>query len=339
MPRELVHWEVLKAATEATAIQGGAEVACIVKRNLAAALLGATAHDAPYYYRGGDSRFARVANGLHGLEGCDTFHPLKQLMSVVVETPEPHLRELGWAWVLGMFTHAIADQWFHPWVFYFSGDYYHPDPQLRRDSRRKHRLVEVYLDDWLCGVRGARCAEISPVVLMMKLRGAPLRYITTLLGSVLTERLFSPDGAPEDTSKEWRGALWESAWLQAGFRNPAVGAVLHGLAKLKTEKWAEFEALLRFGRSGWGAKLEGIHHYRNPVTGEQCQHSLNELFDGAVADCARVFAALNLEIESGVFPTALRSLRGVSLNYGIWGAAPSAARYFAERGLALPGLG
>ncbi|NDC39700.1 MAG: hypothetical protein EBZ48_16940 [Proteobacteria bacterium] len=261
-----------------------------------------------------------------------------------MKSPEQDLRALGWAWVLGMFSHAIADQWFHPWVFFFSGDYYHPEPLARAEARRKHRLLEVYLDDWICTTRGGGSEEISAPMLMCSLRGAPLSFLCDRLGEVLTERTFSPEGSPDNTSEHWYGALWEAAVLQWGFRNRGVGALLHLLANCKPQRWAEFEALLSFRRSGLGGKLAGRYHYRNPVTGEPCDHTLDDLFNGAVADCARLFTAIDSQLDDSqldtmVVPVVLRTLRGVSLNYGVWGADPGAATNFAEQGLLLPGLG
>ncbi|NBO19953.1 MAG: hypothetical protein EBV03_12175, partial [Proteobacteria bacterium] len=87
----MVHWQVLIAASEMAAACGGATVSRIIETNRAAALLGATAHDAPYYYRGGEHSFAKVANGLHGLRGSDTFAPLRQLAAAIVKSPEQDL--------------------------------------------------------------------------------------------------------------------------------------------------------------------------------------------------------------------------------------------------------
>jgi hypothetical protein len=235
-----------------------------------------------------------------------------------------------------MFSHAIADQWFHPWVFFYSGDYYHPEPTRRADARRKHRLLEVYLDDWLSVIQAGGPSDPSVLTLVRALRGARLDFISSLLGRVLTERLFFVDGSAEDTSAKWRGALWESAILLEVFRTPWMGAVVHAAAKLRGSKWAEYEALVRWGRVGLGQKLEGHHRYRNPISGEWSEHTLAELLRGAIDDCVRVFMAMDSDLDSGVTPAVLRTLKGVSLNYGVWGAAPESATFFATEGLTLP---
>jgi hypothetical protein len=338
MPRELVHWAVLQSSIDELSAQGAGRVASILRNNREAAFLGAIAHDAPYYYQRGNAHFARVANGLHGLAGQDTFYPLRLLAQKLARQQQDDLAELGWAFLLGMFSHAITDQWFHPWIFFFSGDYYHPVLAQRSEARRRHRLLEVYLDDWLSCTQEIQNTPTTVAALLAELRGTRLEYLSHFLGDVVTENLFFSQAPRVNCAADWHSAFLELGLLQWGFRNSMFSAVIKLCAHISPERWAEVEALSNFGRHGLGLVLSGQHHYRNPVTGEPLQAELRSLFKGAVGDCARVFAALDLEIMSGVVPAILRTLRGVSLNYGVWGAGPEAAKFFSDTGLPLPGM-
>lgn len=338
MPRELVHWAVLQSSIDELTAQGARRVASILANNREAAFLGAIAHDAPYYYQRGNAHFARVANGLHGLQGQDTFYPLRLLAQNLARQRQDDLAELGWAFLLGMFSHAITDQWFHPWIFFFSGDYYHADPRERSEARRRHRLLEVYLDDWLSCTQLPEELPTSVAALLSELRGARLEYLSHFLGDVITENLFFPEAPKTNCASDWNSALLELGLLQWGFRNPLFSGIVKLFAHISPHRWAEIEALSNFRRHGLGLLLNGQHHYRNPVSGEMLQAELRGLLSGAIGDCARVFAALDLEVMSGVMPSILRSLRGVSLNYGVWGAGPEAAKFFSDTGLPLPGM-
>ena len=120
MPRELVHWRVLEGSLK----DAPSKLVQIINENKEAAYLGAIAHDAPYFHKLGKSPFAEVAKFLHGTYGHDTFLPLYELLKACEDDRQR-------AFVLGMFSHAVADQVMHPMIYYFTGDYYHSDKKLK----------------------------------------------------------------------------------------------------------------------------------------------------------------------------------------------------------------
>ena len=140
MPREIVHWNVLHEALNRFSKQyPDAATTEILQHFESAAVFGACAHDAPYYFRAKNVPFEEVAHYLHGKDGEDTYAPIIRALSAAFYVEDDIERQILFSFILGMMSHVAVDVTFHPVVTFYSGNYWHPDPVARKGYQTLHR--------------------------------------------------------------------------------------------------------------------------------------------------------------------------------------------------------
>jgi len=336
MPREALHWDVLNTALES--LEPAHPVRVIGAQFRSHALLGAVAHDAPYYYRLGADPFEEAGRLLHGIERpspwSDTWQFLRLLIPAVQENDSAEVRGPLWAFLIGMISHAITDIHYHPMIFYFTGNYYHPDPVERRRAWARHRLLEVYLDEVII----RRSGTPVPRILRLLRSAGMLDPTWHLLGThLIPERMSEAPPGRLSGAERWRLSFLHLGWLQRLFLSPVASNLARTLNKLSRGRLAHDAALFIHPAVDPGPALSATLEFRNPVTGEDLRGSCEDLRLAAVRELSEIFETL---------PPLLAARRngtssfpppepGRSLNYGIPGSGPSQARWYAPHGLPL----
>jgi|GEM_PF-6952839 len=101
--------------------------------------LGAISHDLPYFHQSGKSDFSRIGKSLHGDNLNDPSIFLKKYKEKLTTDNQ-------FSFLIGLITHYITDQVFHPVIYYQTGNYYDKDLLKREIAREKHRKLESLLD-------------------------------------------------------------------------------------------------------------------------------------------------------------------------------------------------
>ena len=141
MPKEITHWRLAERVGQSL---GEGPLRQAVRACPKAFMLGSVFHDCGYY--AGDSRrydVASLADRLHGAKGEDTFEVLRLAVTRCVNQP---ISPPAVSFLAGLATHIAADCVFHPFVYYFTGNYYDSRLERRRAARRAHRRLEVLID-------------------------------------------------------------------------------------------------------------------------------------------------------------------------------------------------
>ena len=339
MPREAIHWTALSRVLKkldrppfSTLFPaGGTNAPGEARTNFAALYLGAMAHDAPYYYRFGGADFESVAEMLHGSDGNDTFDPFRSMAEAILMRPEAE-RPVLWAFLLGMISHYAVDTVFHPMIYFFTGDYYHPDPALRLEARGRHRLLETYLDSWATPkLEQWNRFSINGTI---KALGSSIDTVCAVLGKTMS------DVPGQDASTAWRRALKYLGDLQAIFHSDIAGRIFRGCNFIVGGKLTPIEALFIYRRRKSEPLLDRPLLYTNPATGEQVTKSTEDLLNESVEKCVWLFEQLAPLIsgDSNNVTACIGGIKGESLNFGIVGATYPDAKSFSAEGLPLEGL-
>lgn len=329
MPRELIHWGVIervfnRVLAERPRLDG------IVVPHLAAGKVGAVAHDAPYFLRGGKQCFEYAAKTLHGYAGEDTLQPLRNFVSLIRSQIAPSEQAPYWAFLIGMISHVVTDSHFHPFVYYCTGDYYHPDKEERSAARARHRLFEVQLDAWFLESYSERKAYLSA-----SLRELPDSLKETLF-AFLGSSVPPPAGAAagrDSPDKQWKKAFAKYSWSQRLFHSASAGAAVRTLAAVGGSRLRELDALFSYGRNGLPMLRERKLSYRNPVTGVWQHKGLTALVDKSVEDSLTLVRALEPFILGQAHNTSVpwSAITGPSLSFGLAGSRAEDARFFLPR--------
>ncbi len=347
MPREIVHWDVLERTRQELIACGERHASASLTQHPVAAFLGAVAHDAPYYYRfGRGDSFEVVAESLHGGNGEDPLAPLKVLANDILQEENPKIRTMLWSFLLGMVSHYATDIHFHPLVYYLTGDYYDPQPRKREIARAKHRLFEVYLDQWFrprVSLPRATLADYRIDKLISAL-GNDFEVICELLErNLVPEKLSSLHSRTLTLSsgKNWRESFKLMGRLQRLFLAPSAGHVMWFVHRVTGGRFAAVDALFSYDRD----KAADIYfqnpiEYRYPTSGENARRSVTELRDLAVSECVTL-AELLAPVLSGAerkTEALFGSVKGKSMGLGVIGASIHDFRYASPQPVPLAGF-
>lgn len=316
MPKELTHWQVARAVFE-----GGlpAPLKTMLQDHLPLYYLGAVAHDIPFYdlTEPAEASLERVGNLLHGVNGENTLVPLLDILGTALEQEEP---EPFLSFFLGMLTHFFADSTFHPAVYYFSGNYFDPDPTKRGKTIFRHRLLETGMDLWLETARPMTYPQT--LIRLWHDAGEEGHLVFALLA-----RHYEPPG--DVTLK----ARFKSAWqrhriFQAAFRWSVPWRILRLYRQMGHPGVEKLEAL--FYRQPFELSFyHGVPEWQHPVTGERFKKGMGELFEESVEKAVSFFRRLGVRPPQ-VWPEVLREIPALSLDSGLAYVGVMEMRYFSQ---------
>ena len=303
MPKELTHWHIARDA-----LQRGVPVKVgeIIASNPALYYFGAVAHDIGFYdlSRPFEDRIGSVANQLHGVDGENTLVPLSETMETALCQNN---KQALLAFLLGMLTHFVADSTFHPMVYYMSGNYFAEDPGDRGKAVFRHRLLETAIDLWLELVDPLEYP--SDLIHLWREAGETGRQAFKLF----VEHFADPGDKRIRTHfrKAWRN----HRFLQTAFSWSTPWRVLSLYRRLGHPSIEKLEALFYpqpLNLSFFDTNLDWLH----PVTGEQNNMTLQELYDLSVNKVISLFEQLGAQsIEN--WPLLLRAFPPLSLDSGL----------------------
>lgn len=314
MPKEITHWLIAEEV--------GRRISLRVE-HLELLRLGAIVHDVLYYVRlGNDARCTALANTLHGSAGEDTFGIVRDLTEGNVHSRNSEALR---SFLLGAVTHICADVVFHPFIYYTAGNFL--EERTHFEAWHNHRALESTIDHTFC-----RSLSVKPdnVSLSKDIHRSKQDLMLILERLAAAQR---KEGCQVQAYDYWQGYTTLGR-LRPLLANTALNALLDGAERhfpsllrktLSAESWSYLG--LRYSRQNpWNVQdVQTRLHYRHPVSGEEYDTSLQELFDTAVQESVLVWQHLEQTILRG--EPLLE--KGKSLEVGLHGVPSAAMRYFA----------
>jgi hypothetical protein len=289
MPKEITHWIVAREA--ASSLDAGTRTGAAVAACPAAFLLGAVAHDGPYYARG-DKTKAAAGDRLHGKGVDDAFESVKRILRAEALPPA------ALAFSAGVLSHIAADTVFHPAVFYFTGFPGHPDTSVAGSYMYRHWGFESAMDLHFLSARGEGIElKLKALYERASTQGDP----EGLLRAVA--RFYATAG--EEPSSEAADLILRQAGRTQGiFFNIALRALAGLLNAGRPGTNADTSAAFYRLRSPWNAFMEGDRPYRNPISGMEALFSADAFFSEAVHRTQALIGFLERAVagEEGAFP-------------------------------------
>lgn len=312
MPKDITHWiiaeETAKLLKESLIDNAAHKYPNLMK-------LGAVFPDIPYYLTG-NSHFAEYANStanqLHGKNGYDTYEILKKVALSISSCKSSEYS----SFLFGLCCHISTDIAFHPFVFYFTGNYHSPDPLERTLAVQRHRHFETCLDIYY--LRNTRKGKSYKAKKIIKGLECPPSEIFTLMAGAYNR---------PDLKRPLEMSLSKYVFAQKLFLNPVISLIFKIVGPLLSNKKKELAALFyKDSNKAFIEKFEGKFDYMNPVTGEHLFATLDELF----ADAVQASAILCSKVNSAIMDNGhcFFSEYGPSLNYGLNCKNGVNARYF-----------
>ncbi|MBW1686175.1 MAG: zinc dependent phospholipase C family protein [Deltaproteobacteria bacterium] len=317
MPKEISHW--LLAEETARRLPDG-----LIRESIEAYpdlyQLGAVVFDSAFYA----VRYPKAAEAseaglrLHGINGEDTYEPLKRLLaSELAEDPAYEGPRGGedastLSFIAGCVTHIMGDTHFHPLVNFFSGKYYADDRAQMDRSQKRHRRFEAALDRHFLSVSGIELRNGGSL-------SRTLAASTAAVGDRLEDLaagLYYGSGGPSRPAMI--PLLRRHATIQKLFGSPIAASVARAIGALLGGGAAGVAAAFYTSDPPEGyALFRGPIEYRHPNTGEERRESVGELFDRAASAGTAVLGTLAEWAQSmDAAADPFGGHRGVSLEVG-----------------------
>jgi len=218
-----------------------------------------------------------------------------------------------------MISHVVVDAVFHPLINYLTGSYYEPDLKQQSINRGNHREFEVYLD-WWCLAR-KRSPKESYIEIPAKLIGTRVNLIADMLA-----------GTTDLSALLWIQSFNDISSMQKKFHSNKYGILAKMAAVVMPKKYAEFEPLFAFGRRKAPMSFDSPFKYRCPVTGQERNESISDLYGSAVTKLSAIYKAMRgfLGTNEDGFLDVLNGIPGPSLDTGLVATASSELKYFSK---------
>ncbi|CCH50590.1 zinc dependent phospholipase C family protein [Pseudodesulfovibrio piezophilus] len=303
MPKELIHFSI--AELTAARLEDSQYAACIAQEPNGL-LLGSIFHDALFYaVMPGGKRLEALSHQLHGVDGQDTFHivtmQLQQIQSVKSTA-------LPISVLVGMVSHLFADTIMHPFVWYFTGNYYDQSPSSKSIARQRHRALESLMDMVVCPqkIKHPTYCIKNQLKKCNKLisKGLPVHGIADMAKM------------PSANVMEQLGTAWSIfSTLQTLTTTGWIARTTYGIKPYSPAVLKEIISLFYAPQLlEQGPFLAGEIDFSHPVTGKKKSTTLTQMMNEA-ADLAGEFC---LNLEATVFDGAPSppQPRGPSLDTG-----------------------
>lgn len=373
MPKEITHCLFAEKALHDLAASDfpvrravGRELLFLYEKQKEALLFGSVSPDIFYYDVAVPWEKASLARGqlwgdlIHGAHGEDTLRHVREMLRVLKE-PElqspltgdrPLSRDehsLLLLFVMGYLAHVALDTLLHPFVYYYSGNYYADDAAERQRSEARHRAIETVYDLWNLERFGTTLAKYRPRA-RIYLKDEP-RYLVLGLLSLgllrawpkIAEHEFGTGELPLNirqhalfriAHRSYKKQLLFNKMFQSRsvarfglWLNARRGDALHANSSLLYPAATYRQYLAKAGKAALA--VEAFTAYRDPVDNRLLPFSAERIERRVLARTQGMYRIVwsYLSGASGE-SKLLRRLRGISLNNGRTGVATSAMRYF-----------
>lgn len=319
MPKDITHWAI---ATIVKTNMQDKNIERVVNENYAAFLIGAVAYDIPYFSIGKYSRiFTNKANELHGLETCNTWEPLINLINKYYSLDENgELSDLILSFVLGCITHIITDSRYHPFIYYFSGNPYDRDVNKKNKAVFEHRKLEAHLDLYYLKKLNYT-GPTSAKYILNQLHGPMIAEILSVLYFGNYVKRIDMTKHCLDTYKKTQSLLNNTL---VKYVIKLLGMVNSEMRKRSALFYPKTIDPLYYGL------FENNSQYRHPVSGELIESSLDKIYTNCIIDILSSFYKIACCKNPGEFIKAFDSFSAVSLETGNECTSPSLMRYFSN---------
>lgn len=299
MPKEITHFlialESAKSLKQTLIGSSAYKMQNILK-------IGAIFPDIPYYLTG-RSKYSKTAVSLaekyHGLRGHDTYDLLKKLAISLFDISKPEYL----SFLFGLCCHLQTDMTFHPFVYYWAGNYYSEKPELKNNAVRRHRLLEVYLDmHYSLNLKNKKDYKLLNICRNLEL--SPKELFVWI----------SRNSHNNDLEIILERSLKRHIFAQSLFLNPLVSFIARIIEPFMSNENKELTALFyRKIDPEFYNNFQNKFEYKNPLTGHDHTDTLSDLFDRAVENsislCKKIDSLLSTKnIDSF-------SDHGLSLNF------------------------
>jgi hypothetical protein len=271
-------------------------------------------------------KFFQYGDIVHGAEGNDTSFIWWEFLENIKKDKEYYNEKISF--ISGFITHCVMDINFHPYVYYFSGNYFDKNILERINSQMRHRIIESWIDLYFLKKMGIELENYKNIKNIYKNDKVNLSILY----------LFC-----ECAKNSWK--LHNTKMI---FYNIKIGYFIQKILNLYIMKNSLFREIFRILNYILKDKLVdylalfypdiekdipneiiNFDYFLHPVTGEKFEGNIDNIFNNAIIQGLTYIRAVNDFLFNKKNKQELKNiLVGYSLDVGLYGYKVSDVRYF-----------
>jgi hypothetical protein len=263
---------------------------------------------------------------VHGAEGNDTTESVLQALKNLKNNPKDEQFNSRLAFITGFISHIALDVNFHPYVYYFSGNYYDPLEVEKVNAMMRHRLIEAWIDLYLLNKNNLSLKtfkDIKKVFSNHKVNLDSLKFLSHFykFNFKIEKDLFM---------FLKKGYFIQATLNRKIINNYALYQLLKPINKLLDNKLRDYMSLFYPNDiSNIPDYIVNFEKYSHPVTGDIFEGNINVIWNDALDMSNSFFNEIENYIwGNGSFEQLKQVIKGYSLDVGLEGIKVHDSKFF-----------
>lgn len=327
MPKEITH--VIFSDKTLKNLDKNNKLFNSISSNLDFYHLGAIAVDSFYYnikIPFIDKDFHQWGDLVHGADGNDTALAFRNCATYLKENKNEPNFDKKISFICGFLTHMAMDINFHPYVYYFSGNYYDGEYSKKVDAMMRHRLIESWIDLYILDKNNIDLNEFDSIDKIEKNQAENYQMFRFLCGFFAKAWNTDKDLFPSFK----RGYHIQMFLNNVLVKNKSIFSFFRTLNDVFDNKLRDYLALFYPEKfQEMPDFIVNFDKYKHPVTGEIFHGTVDGLFNNAIELSTSFLTAINDYVFEDLEKTAFdHILKGYSLDVGLEGVNVEKVKYF-----------
>jgi len=291
---------------------------------------GSIAVDIFYYNL--NKKAIEQGDALHGKDGNETSLPIIEALKELKKNKDDKYFNQKLSFICGFLTHMALDITFHPYVYYFSGNYYDKNKEKRTLARMNHRIIEVFIDLFLLDKKSIELKNFKDLENIYK-----NKEINLIILDFLSKAFSKAWKTDDNILKPLKRGYYIQKFLTKQFKNPQANKLLKIVNILSDNKLKSYLVLfypIKYTKIP--SEIIDFGTFKHPVTNAEYKGNFYTLWNDALNLSTSFLKAVNDFIFLDCDESVLKSIiKDYSLDVGLVKTKVSDAKYFSPLSLTI----
>ncbi|MBC7476282.1 MAG: zinc dependent phospholipase C family protein [Candidatus Sericytochromatia bacterium] len=329
MPKEITHVFFADETNQKINTLNKDKLHQVITENITSFHFGSLAVDTFYYsvkIPFIERNYFQWGDTVHGAEGNDTSLLVISMLDELKKEKNTHLFPQKLAFVSGFLTHMAMDINFHPYVYYFSGNYYDEDPSESANAQMRHRIIEGWIDLYMLDKNKTNLDKFMAIKNIIKDKNINLKLLE-FLGKSGSE-IWNTD--LQRMNKFLKKGYFVQFFLNSVFGNNAFKNFIKNLNSIFDNKLRGLLSLFYPNSvNNMPDFIVNFEMFKNPVTGQEFKGNLDDIWNNALELSSDFLGSVNDYIFEDLSKEGLKDIiKGYSLDVGLIGVKVHEVKYF-----------
>ncbi len=269
-----------------------------------------------------DKKFFQWGDLVHGAEGNNPFLPIYSTLKYLKDNKEDKLFSDKIAFISGYLTHCAMDINYHPYVYYFSGNYYDPDKDESINAQMRHRIIESWIDLYIIKTRNKYDTQSAYRVF------EPDKLNFNLLKFICEHFSKTWEADEKEVFNFIRRGYFIQKLSNALYDNKMMKNYVKIINDLSKNKLRSYLALFYPDNYDIPDYIINFGTFKNPVTGEEFNSSFEILWKNALKLSTDFLNAVDKYVFNNDESILFEVIKGYSLDIGLIEVPVKEVKYF-----------